>query len=77
VSSAGLRALNSLFQRLRSLAPEGTDEEMRKGIREGTFRSGHLKLAGVSKDVRQVLDISGLDMYLEILPDVKTALASF
>jgi hypothetical protein len=24
-----------------------------------------------------VLDISGLDMYLEILPDVKTALASF
>ena len=77
LSSAGLRALNSLFYRLRSLAPENTDDEMKKGIREGTFHSAHLKLAGVNKDIRQVLEVSGFDMYLEVLPDVQTALASF
>ena len=77
VSSAGLRALNSLFHRLRTLDPEGTDQEMNKGIREGSFHSAHLKLAGANKDVRTVFDVSGLDMYLEILPDVKTALAAF
>ena len=77
LSSAGLRALNSLFYNLRSLAPDGSDEEMKQGIREGTYHSAHLKLAGANRDVRQVLEISGFDMYLEILPDVKTALASF
>jgi anti-anti-sigma factor len=77
LSSAGLRALNSLFYKMRSLAPDGSDEEMKQGIREGSYHSAHLKLAGANRDVRQVLEISGFDMYLEILPDVKTALASF
>jgi anti-anti-sigma factor len=77
LSSAGLRALNSLFYKLRALAPEGSDDDMKKGIREGTFHSAHIKLAAANKDVRQVLEISGFDMYLEILPDVKTGLASF
>jgi len=77
LSSAGLRALNSLFYKLRTLAPDGSDEEMKQGIREGTYHSTHLKLAGANKDVRQVLEISGFDMYLEVLPDVKTGLASF
>jgi anti-anti-sigma regulatory factor len=77
LSSAGLRALNSLFYKLRSLAPDGSDEEMKQGIREGRYHSAHLKLASANRDVRQVLEISGFDMYLEILPDVTTALASF
>jgi anti-anti-sigma factor len=77
MSSAGLRALNSLFYRMRSLVQDRSDEDMKKGIREGTYHSAHLKLAGANKDVRQVLEISGFDMYLENLPDVKTALASF
>ena len=77
MSSAGLRALNSLFYKLRSLVQDRSEEEMKQGIREGTYHSAHLKLAGANKDVRQVLEISGFDMYLENLPDVKTALASF
>jgi anti-anti-sigma regulatory factor len=77
MSSAGLRALNSLFYRLRAFEPEGSDEEMKQGIRDGTFRSQHLKLAGVNKDIRQTLEISGLDMYIDVQPDVPTALASF
>jgi len=77
LSSAGLRALNTLFYGLRALAPEASDADMKKGIREGTYHSAHLKLAGPNKDVRQVLEISGFDMYLEILPDVQAGLASF
>lgn len=77
LSSAGLRALNSLFYKIRSLVQDRSEEEMKQGIREGTYHSAHLKLAAANKDVRQVLEISGFDMYLEILPDVKTALASF
>lgn len=77
LSSAGLRALNSLFYSLRSLVHDRSDDEMKKGIREGSYHSAHFKLAGANRDVRQVLEISGFDMYLEILPDVKTALAAF
>jgi len=77
LSSAGLRALNAIFYRLRSLVQDRSEEEMKKGIRDGTYRSSHLKLAGANKDVRQVLEISGFDMYLDNLPDVKTALAAF
>jgi hypothetical protein len=77
LSSAGIRALNHLFYRLRELEPEGSDEEMKQGIRAGTFHSKHLKLAAVNKDIRGVLEVTGLDMYIECLPDVPTALASF
>jgi anti-anti-sigma factor len=77
LSSAGLRALNSLFYKLRSLVQDRSDEEMKKGIREGTYHSAHFKLAGANQNVRQVLEMSGFDMYLDVLPDVKTALASF
>jgi anti-anti-sigma factor len=77
MSSAGIRALNALFYRLRGLGPEGTDDEMKQGIREGTFRSQHLKLAGANDDIRQVLEVTGMDMYIENFPDVQTALAAF
>ena len=77
MSSAGIRALNSLFYRLRGLAPEGTDAEMNQGIREGTFHSQNLKLAGANEDIRRVLEVTGMDMYIENFPDVQTALASY
>ena len=77
MSSAGLRALNTIFYKLRSLVPDRSEEEMKQGIRDGTYRSAHLKLAGANKDVRQVLETTGFDMYLDNLPDVKTALAAF
>jgi anti-anti-sigma factor len=77
LSSAGMRALNHLFYRLRELEPESTDDEMKQGIRAGTFHSAHLKVAGANKDIRQVLEVTGLDMYIEVFPDVQTALASF
>lgn len=77
VSSAGLRALNILLNRLRELTPDVSDEEMRKGINEGTYKSPHLKLLNPSKETMTTLDSSGFSMFIDVFHDLKSALASF
>jgi anti-anti-sigma factor len=77
VSSAGLRALNILLNRLRTLTPDVSDEEMRKGINDGTYKSPHLKLLNPSKATATTLDSSGFNMFIEEFHDLKGALASF
>jgi len=77
LSSAGLRALHSIFNILRSDSTEESDESMRKGLVDGTFKSPHLKLLKPNQNVNQVLHMSGFDMFLEIYDDLKEAIASF
>jgi len=77
VSSAGLRAFNNIFSRLRELTPDVSDEEMRDGINAGTYKSPHLKLANPSKATRLALDTSGFSLFLEILDSVDSAVAAF
>ncbi len=77
VSSAGLRALNVLLTRLRTLTPDISDEDMRKGINEGTYKSPHLKLLNPSKETVTTLESSGFSMFIDVFHDLKTALASF
>jgi anti-anti-sigma factor len=77
ISSAGLRALHSLFNQLRALTPDVTDEEMRKGINAGTYKSPHLKLLNLSKDARTAFEMAGFDMYIEVFDDMKKAFEAF
>lgn len=77
VSSAGLRALNSIFNRLRALSPDVNDEEMRRGINAGTYRSPHLKLLNPSKSALLSLQQSGFSMFIAVFTDLKTAIAAF
>lgn len=77
VSSAGLRALNILLNRLRELSPDVSDEEMRKGINQGTYKSPHLKLLNPSRETMTTLDSSGFSMFIDVFHDLKSALASF
>lgn len=79
VSSAGLRALHTVFNDLRSRNPESnlSDEQMRKGISAGTYKSPHLKLLNLSPETRIAFETSGFDMYIETFTDMKTAIASF
>jgi anti-anti-sigma factor len=79
VSSAGLRALHTIFNELRSHNPETnlSDEQLRKGISAGTYKSPHLKLLNLSPETRTAFETSGFDMYIETYKDMKTALASF
>lgn len=77
VSSAGLRAFNILFNRLRALTPDVSDDEMRKGINNGTYKSPHLKLLNPSRETDTTLDSSGFSMFIEVFKDLKQALTSF
>ena len=79
VSSAGLRALHSIFNDLRSYNPESnlSDEQLRKGISAGTYKSPHLKLLNLSPETRTAFETSGFDMYIDTFTDLKTAIASF
>ncbi len=77
ISSQGLRALHFIFMLLRSDSPEESDAAVKAGITAGTFESPHLKLLKPSKNVAEVLKISGYDMYLQIHKDFNAAIASF
>jgi anti-anti-sigma factor len=79
VSSAGLRAFHGIFNTLRSLNTDANlnDDEVKKGIIAGTYKSPHLKLLNLSKETETAFKISGFDMYIETYTDMKTAIASF
>ena len=79
VSSAGLRALHTLFNELRTRNPEANlnDDQMKKGISAGTYKSPHLKLLNLSPETKSAFETSGFDMYIDTFTDRKTAIASF
>ena len=77
VSSAGIRAINQIYWLLRTSAPGESDEAAREGIRAGTFKSLHLKLANVNQRVSDALKVTGVDMFLDIHPDLASAIDSF
>jgi anti-anti-sigma factor len=79
VSSAGLRALHTLFNDLRSRNPEAnlSDEQVKRGISAGTYKSPHLKLLNLSPETRSAFETSGFDMYIDTFTDRKAAINSF
>ncbi len=77
ISSAGIRAINNIFNLLRTSAPNESDEAIHKGLSDGTFKSPHLKLLNPTAQVAEILSMAGVDMFLEIHADRQTALASF
>jgi hypothetical protein len=77
VSSAGIRAINTIYTLLRTQAPAESDEAVRIGISAGTFKSPHLKLACLNQRVTDALRTAGVDMFLEIYPTVEAAVASY
>lgn len=78
MSSAGLRALNQLFNRLREVNEDSiTNEEMRKGISEGAYKSPHLKILNQSESTRVAFEAAGFDMFIETFTDRQAAINSF
>ncbi len=77
VSSAGIRAINHLFNLMRTDVPAENDAALREGLSAGTFMSQHLKLLNPNPRVKEVLKITGLDMFLEFHTDLGPAVASF
>ncbi len=77
MSSAGIRVINDLFNLLRGDSAAEMDEAMRQGLRDGTYKSPHLKLLNPTRHVQEVLNMAGIDMFLEIHGNLKDAVASF
>jgi anti-anti-sigma factor len=77
LSSSGLRALHHIFTRLRAGESAESAAAARQGLRDGTFKSPHLKLLHPQRAVVDVLKTAGFDMYLEIYKDRTKALAAF
>jgi anti-anti-sigma regulatory factor len=77
VSSGGIRALNAILKLLRTDAPEESDEAMSKGIRDGSFHSPHLKLVHVSRQIKDIFKLAGVDMLLDIHDDFQKAVDAF
>ena len=79
MSSASLRALHMIFKELNAIHPDATlsENEIAKGISDGTYKSPYLKLANVSNETKMVFKESGFDMFLEFYDDVGKATAAF
>ncbi|HEY5729576.1 MAG TPA: STAS domain-containing protein [Anaerolineales bacterium] len=79
ISSAGYRAFNNLFNKLRSHHPDSnlSDEDVKKGISAGTYKSPHLKLLNLSNEARTAFELAGFDLFIETFTDIKAAVASF
>jgi hypothetical protein len=77
ISSAGIRALHGLFTLLRTDDLQESDDAVRKGVRDGTYKSPHLKLLNPSDGVSRILTMSGYDMVLDVHKDLQEAIDSF
>ena len=78
MSSAGLRVLQQVFNKLRDLSPNEKEREMYEHIIiEGANTSPHLKLLNPTEEVIEVLKMSGFDMLVSIEKNRKEAIASF
>ena len=79
ISSAGLRVINSLFKQLADLHPDMNlnDDEMKKGIADGSYKSPYLKILNLSEEAKAAFSMSGFDMFIETFTDLKAAVASF
>jgi anti-anti-sigma factor len=76
VSSYGVRAISQVFAWLRD-SQDQDGAAVSKGLRDGTFKSPHLKLLKPNSRVSKVLTTSGVDMFLEIYDDLQQAIAAF
>ena len=79
VSSAGLRAIHQIYKDLNAIHPDVNlnEEDIKKGISAGTYKSPYIKLANLSKETKLVFTTTGFDMYIEHYDDMKLAIASF
>ncbi len=77
ISSYGIRALSEMFNMLREGQPGGDDAALDRGLRSGIYVAGHLKLLNPTPQVRRVLHVAGVDMFLEIFDNRGKALNAF
>jgi anti-sigma B factor antagonist len=76
MSSAGLRVLQEVFNKLRALSSNDSDKETYRKIADGSYQLPYLKIVNPTPEVMEVLKMSGFDMLISIEKDLKTAVES-
>ncbi len=77
ITSAGLRVIHNLFNHLRSANEDVNDDELRRLMSAGSYKSPHLKLTNLTPHVMDVFRLGGFEIYLELFEDENAALESF
>ena len=77
MSSAGLRVLHRLIDRLRDDGSAEVGAASKAGMTSDSLKSPHVKLLNPSKNVRRLLEVSGFELLFDTHTDLDTALASF
>jgi len=77
ISSAGLRVIHNLFNKLRDIHKDINDDELRKQMSTGAYKSPYLKLTNLAPHVAEVFNLGGFDIYIEMFDDEATAIKSF
>ncbi len=77
ISSAGLRAIHSIYNQLRAAKPDLGNDEVRKRISAGTYKSPYIKILNLSTETEKAFSLGGFDMYIETHNDLLTAIASY
>lgn len=77
VSSYGIRGISQVFTWLRDASQGEGAQALDRDLKDGKWKSPHLKLVNPSSQVRQVLTTTGVDMFLEIHGDLQHAIDSF
>src|SRR5690349_11540537 len=77
ISSAGLRALHNIFNKLRALHQDVNDEELRRKMSVGEYKSPFVKVANPSASIRDVFELSGFDTYIASHDNLGEAIKSF
>lgn len=77
ISSAGLRALHVLFNKLRSFHKDVNDDDLRLQMKAGKYKSPYIKVANLSPQTKDAFELSGFETYIEVFDDVGKAVASF
>ena len=76
-SSAGLRVIHNLFNKLRNIHNDVDDENLRRKMSAGAYKSPYLKLTGLAPNVAEVFKLGGFEIYIEIHDDETKAVNSF
>jgi anti-anti-sigma factor len=77
VSSAGLRALHNIFNKLRAVHQDVNDDELRKKMSAGEYKSPFVKVVNSSSQIKEIFEVSGFDTYIEAYDETSKAIASF
>ena len=77
LSSAGLRAIHSIYKLLEKPPETSKSEDSLFKEPRPAGKSAHLKLCHASEEVKRVLDISGFAIFFDVYEDLEQALEAF